>query len=64
MKQIARDKMKLDDKQLKKNIAEKLIYPYYFTDRVLKIGFKITLESHHNNLVNSKLLNKPNYHEF
>ena len=36
----------------------------YFSDRKLKIGFNITLESHHNNHANSKLVNKPNYSEF
>ena len=34
---------------------------YYFTDRVLQVGFIITLESHHINHTKSKLIIKPNY---
>ena len=45
-------------------IAEKMIHPYYFTDRALRVRFKITLESHHNNHTISKLNVKPNYPEF
>ena len=56
--------MKLYDKQLNKNLAEKLINPNYLTYRVLKVGFNITLETHHINHVNSKLLLNPNYPEF
>ena len=41
-----------------------MINPYYFTDRVLQVGFNITLESHHINLANSKLIFKTNYPEF
>ena len=41
-----------------------MINPYYFTDRVLQVGFKIILESHHINHANSKLIFKPNYTEF
>ena len=37
---------------------------FYFTDRNLKSGFNITLESHHNNQANSMLIIKPNYPEF
>ena len=49
LKQIARDIIKLDAMQLKKKIAKKMIHPYYFTDRALRVGFNITLESHHVN---------------
>ena len=56
--------MKLDDKQLKKELAKKMINPYYFTDRNLKVRFYITLESHHINLANFKSKIKPNYSEF
>ena len=38
--------------------------PYYFTDRNLKVRFKINLDSHHNNHANSRLTIKPNYPEF
>ena len=40
LKQIARDIIKLDNKQLNKELAKKMINPYYFTDRALKVGFK------------------------
>ena len=55
---------KLDDKQLNKELAKKMINPFYFTDRALRVGFNITLWSHHNNHTNSKLILKPNYPEF
>ena len=35
LKQIAREIIKLDDEQLNKKLAKKIIYPYYFTDRSL-----------------------------
>ena len=41
LKQIAREKIKLDDKEL----AKMMINPYYFIDENLKNGFKINLES-------------------
>ena len=41
-----------------------MINSYYFTDRVLKVGFIITLESHHINHAKSKLTIKPSYPEF
>ena len=64
LKQLARNNIKLDDKQLKKELTKKMINPYYFTDRNLKVGFKINLDSHHINHVNSKLTFIPNYPEF
>ena len=41
-----------------------MINPHYFTDRNLKVGFNITLESHHINHANSKLIIKPSCPEF
>ena len=41
-----------------------MINPYYFTDRNLKVGFKINLDSHHINHANSKLTITPKYPEF
>ena len=41
-----------------------MINPYYFTDRVLQVGFNVTLESHHFNHANFRLIIKPNYPEF
>ena len=64
LKQIARNKIKLDDKQLNKELSKKMINPYYFTDRNLKVGFKINLDSHHINHANSKLTITPNYPKF
>ena len=64
LKQLARNNIKLDDKQLTKELARKMINPYYFTDRNLKVGFKINSDSHHNNLANSKVTITPNYPEF
>ena len=64
LNQIARDKIKLHDKQWNKELAEKMLNPYYFTDRNLKVGFKSNLDSHHFNHLNSKLTITPNYPEF
>ena len=58
------ENIQLDDKQLNKELAKKMINPYYFTDIYLKIGFKINLYSHHINHANSKLTIKPIYPEF
>ena len=64
LKQIARDNIKLDDKQLNEELAKKMINPYYFTDGNLKMGFTINLDTHHFNHANSKLTITPNYPEF
>ena len=64
LKQLARDNFRLDDKQLNKELARKMINPYCFTDDNLKFGFKINLDSHHINHANSKLTIIPNYPEF
>ena len=64
LKQIARNNIKLDDKQLNKELAKKMINPYYFTDRNLKVGFKINLDSHHIIHANSKLTIIPYHPEF
>ena len=62
--QIARDNIKLGDKQLNKELAKKITIPYYFTDRALQVGLNITRESHHFNQANFKKILKPNYPEF
>ena len=64
LKQLARNNIKLDDKQLKKELAKEMINPYYFTDRNLKVGLKINLDSHHINHANSKLKIIANHPEF
>ena len=38
--------------------------PYFLTDRSLKVGFKINLDSHHINHANSKLTFAPNFPKF
>ena len=46
---------KVNDKELYKKSAGKIINPFYFTDEVLKIGFEISLNSdkidHSNSIV-------------
>ena len=64
LKQLARDNIRLDDKQLNKELAKKMINPYYFTDRNFKVGFKINLDSHNLHHTNSKLTIMTNYPEF
>ena len=64
LKQLARDSITLDDKQLNGELASRMINPYYFTDRALQVRFKINLDSHHINHAISKLTVIPNYPEF
>ena len=59
LKQLAREKIKLDDKEL----AKIMINPYYFIDKNLKIGFKINLESHNFSHANSLLSIIPKFPE-
>ena len=47
-----------------KDLAKKMINPYYFFDENLKIGFKNNLESHNVNHANSLLNIEPNFPEF
>ena len=60
LKQLAREKIKLDDKEL----AKIMINPYYFIDKNLKIGFKINLESHNFIQANSILTITPKFPDF
>ena len=62
--QIARDNIRLDDKQLNEEFAKKMLNALYFTDRNLRVGFKIDLDSHQINDANSKITITPNYPEF
>ena len=64
LQQLARNNIKLDDKQLNKELAKKMLNPYYFTDRNLKVGFNINLDSHNVNHANSKVTITPNFNEF
>ena len=61
LQQLARQNIKMNDKEVDKEIAKKMIYPYYFIDENLKIGFKINLESHNINHANSLLNIEPNF---
>ena len=61
LKQIARENIKMNDKELDKEIAKKMINPYYFIDENLKIGFKNNLESHNISHANSLLKIIPNF---
>ena len=56
LKQLARNNINLDDKQLNKELAKKMINPYYFSDRNLQVAYKINLDSHHINHLNSKTI--------
>ena len=64
LKQLARDNIRLDDKQLNKELAKKMINPYYFTDRNFQVGVENDLYSHHINHNNSKSTVIPNYPEY
>ena len=61
LKQLARNNIRLDDKQLNKELAKKMINPYYFSDRNLIVAYKINLDSHHINHLNSKLTITSNF---
>ena len=60
LKQLAREKINLDDKKL----AKIMINPFYFFDKNLKIGFKVNLESHNFSHANSILTITPNFPDF
>ena len=36
LKETARDRLEIDDKQLFKKLAQKNIHPYFFTHKILK----------------------------
>ena len=61
MKQISKNLIKLDGEELDKNLARRMIEPYYFSGENLKISFKINLESHIINHAFSILYNMPKY---
>ena len=52
---LARDKINLNDKELNKQIAKKMLNPYYFKNKNLYNILKINLDSHHINHLNSKI---------
>ena len=55
---MARENIKIDDKELDKELVEKTNNPLYFTNRVLKAGFN-HLDSHIINNINSELTITP-----
>ena len=61
LRQIAGDNFKLNDEELNKELAKKMINPYYFTDRALQVGLNINLDSHHINHANCKITITPKY---
>ena len=61
LKKLARNNINLDDKQLNKEMAKKMINPYYFSDRNLQVAYKINLDGHHINHLNSKLTITSNF---
>ena len=64
LKQITRQNIKMNDEELDKELAKRMINPYYFTDEILKTGFKIYLESHNSNHATSILIITPSSTEF
>ena len=64
LKQIARDNIRLDDRQLNKKLAKKMINPYYFTDRNLKFAYEIILDSHNLHHTKSKIFITPTFPQF
>ena len=63
LKRIARNTINLDDKQLNEELARKMINSYYFSDRNLKVAYKINLDSHHINHLNSKITITSNFQD-
>ena len=63
LRETARDIIKLDDKQVSKGLAEKMINPYNFTDRALQIGSIILLHSHRINYAYPNLNINPSFIE-
>ena len=54
----------MNDEELDKEIAKKMINSYYFIDENLKNGFKINLESHNISHANFILTITPKFPEF
>ena len=59
LKQKAGESIRLDDKEL----VNKTLNPFYFSNRVLKAVFVINLDSHHINHINSISTIKPKHLE-
>ena len=52
LRKIDRQNIRLDHKELFKELARKIFNPYYFTVRAVRVGFNITLDSYHINHAN------------
>ena len=61
LKQIAREVIKMNDKELDKEKAIKMIIPYFFIDENLRMGFEVNLENHNINHAISLLNIEPNF---
>ena len=59
LREIPRENFKLIEKQL----AKKMMNPFYFSDRALQVGLNITLDTQHINHGSFKLTNQPNCKE-
>ena len=64
LKQIARERIKINDEELENQLAKKIINPYYFSDEISKKAFEINLESLNINHATPVLTNTPNFLDF
>ena len=55
LNQVVRENIKVDNKQLNEELAQKIINPHFITDRVRPIGLNQNLDCHLVNTANSKL---------
>ena len=55
LRELAGDKIKLNNRELNKLLAKKMLNPYYFKNKNLYNILKINLDSHHINHLNSKI---------
>ena len=61
LRDIAGENIQTNDKQLNKELAKKIINPYYFKHRALQIGFNMSLVNDHFLHAHSFLTIKPNF---
>ena len=61
LKQMAGENIKVNDKELDKQIAKRMTNPYYFIVENIKLGFRINLKSQYNGHANSFLNIIPNF---
>ena len=63
LRQLARNNIRLDDIQLNGEFGRRMLNPYYFSDRNLKVAYKIHLDGHHINHLNSKITITSNFQD-